>query len=243
MKNVAAELGALCVLALALPGPQAARAQTPDSGRSALPVVHAVRTTATIRVDGRLDEAAWASAPAYDDFTQIDPDEGQPASQRTVVRILYDDEALYVGARLYDTGQVIGRLGRRDMDLGDSDWLGVMLDSYHDHRTAFGFDINPAGVHRDEIKVIETDDNSWDPVWDGATTVDDSGWTAEYRIPFSQLRFSSAEVQTWGIQLERVIGRRREYSCRTASSGENTSTRAPTRIAPTPSRRSRLVWT
>jgi hypothetical protein len=215
MKNVATGLGATSVVLLGLLAPLVAWAQSPNSVRDTLPVVHAVRTTAAIRIDGRLDESAWAAAPAYDDFTQIDPDEGQPASQRTVARILYDDEALYVGVRLYDTGQVIGRLGRRDMDLGDSDWLGVMLDSYHDHRTAFGFDINPAGVRRDEIKVIETDDNSWDPVWDGVTTVDDSGWTAEYRIPFSQLRFSSAEVQTWGIQLERVIGRRREYSVST----------------------------
>ncbi|HKJ92116.1 MAG TPA: DUF5916 domain-containing protein, partial [Longimicrobiales bacterium] len=214
MMNVSGSRRLACMLLLGLAEPIGVAAQVSEGPRS-LPVVHAVRTTATIHIDGRLDEAAWAAATPYDHFTQIDPDEGRPASQRTVVRILYDDDALYVGTRLYDTGKVIGRLGRRDMDLGDSDWLGVMLDSYHDHRTAFGFDINPAGVRRDEVKVIETDDNSWDPVWDGATTVDDSGWTAEYRIPFSQLRFSSAEVQTWGIQLERVIGRRREYSVST----------------------------
>ena len=179
------------------------------------PVVQAVRTDAHIHIDGRLDEAAWSAAPVHSDFTQIDPEEGRPASQRTEVRILYDDNALYVGARLHDDGEITGRLGRRDMPLGDSDWFGVMLDSYHDHRTAFGFDVNPAGVRRDEIKVIEADDNSWDPVWDVATTVDEDGWTAEYRIPFSQLRFSADDVQSWGIQLERVIGRLREYSVST----------------------------
>ncbi len=217
MPDPASAVRALLLGAFLL-APATGAAQNPrpsGDGHEDRPVVHAVRTDATIHIDGRLDEAAWAAAPVYSDFTQIDPEEGQPASQPMEVRILYDDNALYVGARMYDSGEIIGRLGRRDMPLGDSDWLGVMLDSYHDHRTAFGFDVNPAGVRRDEIKVIETDDNSWDPVWDVATTVDDSGWTAEYRIPFSQLRFSSDEVQTWGIQLERVIGRRREYSVST----------------------------
>src|SRR5690606_34008062 len=148
-------------------------------------------------------------------FTQIEPHEGQPASQRTEARILYDDEALYIGVRLHDTGEVTGRLGRRDMPLGDSDWLGVMIDSRHDHRTAFGFDVNPAGVKRDEVKVIETDDNSWDPVWDVATTVDEGGWTAEYSIPFSQIRFSTEREQVWGIQIERLIGRNKEYAVST----------------------------
>jgi hypothetical protein len=101
------------------------------------------------------------------------------------------------------------------MDLGDSDWFGVMIDSYHDHRTAFGFDVNPVGVRRDEVKIIDVDDNSWDPVWDVATSVDREGWTAEYRIPFSQLRFSGAREQTWGLQFERIIGRRNEYAVST----------------------------
>ena len=175
----------------------------------------AARAFGAIRLDGRLDEPAWASAPVTDAFTQIDPDEGKPASQRTEVRVLYDDDALYVGVRLHDTGPITARLGRRDMDLGDSDWFGVMLDSYHDHRTAFGFDVNPAGVRRDEVKTIDQDDNSWDAVWDVATTVDAGGWTAEYRIPFSQLRFSRENVQTWGVQFERVIGRNHEYAVST----------------------------
>ncbi|HET9682802.1 MAG TPA: DUF5916 domain-containing protein, partial [Gemmatimonadaceae bacterium] len=129
--------------------------------------------------------------------------------------VLYDDEALYIGARLYDTGPITARLGRRDMHLGDSDWFGVMLDSYHDHRTAFGFDVNPAGVQRDEVKTIEHDDNSWNAVWRVATSVDSAGWTAEYRIPFSQLRFRPDSVLTWGVQFEHIIGRNHEYSAST----------------------------
>jgi hypothetical protein len=101
------------------------------------------------------------------------------------------------------------------MDFGDSDWFGVMIDSYLDHRTAFGFDVNPAGVRHDEIKTIDVDDYSWDPVWEAATTVDSAGWTAEYRIPFSQLRFSNAREQVWGVQFERIIGRNREYAVST----------------------------
>jgi hypothetical protein len=178
-------------------------------------ISRAVRTRDAIRLDGRLDEAAWSTAPVTDSFTQVDPDEGKPASQRTEVRVLYDDAALYVGVRLHDDGRIVGRLGRRDMSLGDSDWLGVMIDSYHDLRTAFGFDVNPAGVKRDEIKTIETDDNTWDAVWDVATSVDSAGWTVEYRIPFSQLGFSSAAEQVWGIQFERIIGRNREYAVST----------------------------
>jgi hypothetical protein len=150
-----------------------------------------------------------------DSFTQINPDEGRPASQKTEVRVVYDDQALYVGVRLHDTGPITARLGRRDMPLGDSDWFGLMIDSYHDHRTAFGFDVNPAGVRRDEVKTIDVDDNSWDAVWRVATRVDSAGWTVEYRVPFSQLRFSSDSVQTWGVQFERVIGRNQEYSVST----------------------------
>jgi hypothetical protein len=122
-----------------------------------------------------------------------------------------------VGSRLHDSepDKIIARLGRRDMHLGDSDWVGVMIDSYHDHRTAFGFDVNPAGVRRDQVKTVTDDDNSWDAVWDVATSVDAGGWFAEYRIPFSQLRFSGDREQTWGVQFERVIGRLKEYSVST----------------------------
>ena len=183
---------------------------------AAAPVARALPTESPLRIDGQLDEPAWASAPVIDQFTQLDPTEGAPVSQPTEARILYDDEALYIGVRLHDTGPITRRLGRRDMPLGDSDWFGVVLDSYHDHRTGFVFDVNPAGVQRDAVKSMtasgESDDNSWDAVWQVGTSVDEGGWTAEYRIPFSQLRFSPAADQTWGIQLERVIGRNREYA-------------------------------
>jgi hypothetical protein len=209
----------LIVSAIVLLTPNVLLSQTPAPAghqhERPITISRAVRTDAPIQLDGRLNEPGWSTAPITDSFTQIDPSEGQPASQRTEVRVMYDDTFLYIGARLHDTGRITGRLGRRDMDFGDSDWFGVMIDSYLDHRTAFGFDVNPAGVRHDEVKTINVDDYSWDPVWEAATTVDSAGWTAEYRIPFSQLRFSGAREQVWGVQFERIIGRNREYAVST----------------------------
>jgi len=165
-------------------GAQAARTlPSPVNAPLARTISRAVRISETMCIDGRLDEAAWKSAPVTDTFTQLDPDEGKPASHRTEVRVLYDASALYVDVRLHDAGQIIGRLGRRDMSLGDSDWFGLMIDSYHDLRTAFGFDVNPAGVKRDEIKTIDSDGNSWDAVWDAATSVDSTGGPSNTGFP------------------------------------------------------------
>ncbi len=203
---------AVLAAAAALLMPGALHARPDDSagpGRPA-PSSAAARARGELRIDGRLEEPDWGSATPTDSFTEIDPNEGEPATELTEVRVLYDDSYLYVGARMHDSTPPRGRLGRRDMDPGDSDWFKVLIDSYHDQRTAFGFEVNPADVRRDEIRTIDTDDNTWDPVWDVATSVDSGGWTAELRIPFSQLRFSGAGPQTWGIQFERVTGRTRE---------------------------------
>ena len=206
---------AIGILLAALPVTAAAQGEpaAPAGGDSHAPAaISAVRATGPVRVDGRLDDAAWAAATPATEFIQMDPAEGQPASERTEVRVVYDDEALYVGVRLHDSGPVTTRLGRRDMGMEASDWLTVILDSYHDHRTAFGLEINPSGVRRDQTRSEVGEDASWDPVWDGETTVDEGGWTAELRIPFSQLRFNTAAAQTWGIQVERQIARKGEFA-------------------------------
>jgi hypothetical protein len=193
------------------------------------PVARAVAAEGRVALDGRLDEPAWSRATPVTTFTQLDPEEGRPASERTEVRIVYDGEALYVGARMHDSQRPVSRLVRRDSYVLDSDWFSVALDSYHDHLSSFRFSVNPDGVRRDEVfsssgrtvstagTTVVTDrggiaDQSWDPVWDAATSVSDSGWTVELRIPFSQLRFGPAERQTWGLQLERRIARRQEQS-------------------------------
>jgi hypothetical protein len=166
------------------------------------------------RIDGRLDDPAWAVAQVLSDFVQRDPDEGMPASQRTEVRVIYTDEALYFGVRAFDTEaeRISGRLTRRDED-SPSDWIGIGIDSYHDRRTAFVFWVNPVGVKRDVYLFNDTDsDDSWDAVWDVAATRDSEGWSAEFRIPFSQLRFAAADAHTFGLQVHRRINRNNEVS-------------------------------
>jgi len=127
----------LSLFLLTISPPGAGAQSTQGSGQRDRPTVVAARVQGAIDVDGRLDEAAWANAEPATGFTQVDPEEGQPVSERTEARILYDDEALYIGVRLHDRQRPTARLGRRDMALQDSDWLGVVIDSYHDHRTGF----------------------------------------------------------------------------------------------------------
>lgn len=204
--------GLVAVLIVAAPAPQSAQQAFTGEHDRPVPAAVAARLASTIQLDGRVLAGAWAEAPPLTDFRQRDPDEGDPVSQPTEVRILYDDHALYVAARL--AGPVTYRLGRRDMPLLDSDWFGVTFDSHHDHRTGFRFQVNPGGVQRDATVRMaggdEVEDASWDPVWEVLTAVADSGWTLEMRIPFSQLRFPSAAEQTWGLQIERIIGPRQE---------------------------------
>ena len=189
----------------------------PNYDHSLAPHAAAVRMNGSISVDGVLDEAVWAAAPPIRDFRQTLPLEGEQASEGTEVRLVYDDDAIYLAAVLDDRSPVTTRLARRDARLRDSDLLVVLLDSYHDHETAYRFWTNPSGVKGDEIITgtgigngIRGGDTSWDPVWDLATRVTRSGWTVEMRIPFSQLRFSQDERQVWGIQVERNIHRNQE---------------------------------
>jgi hypothetical protein len=186
----------------------------PTDAHAARPAVQAVRLQGAIDLDGQLREPEWSLAPPATEFTQTDPREGQPATERTEVHVLFDDDALYVGARLFQSGKINTRLGRRDTFLMDSDWFYVMLDSYHGHLSAYQFSINPSGVKRDELSTSGgpgsggNGDVSWDAVWDVATSIDPEGWTVELRIPFSQLRFTGGQVQTWGIQFSRrIIGK------------------------------------
>jgi hypothetical protein len=212
MKPALATVLLLARVAPALSAQEPGRAGQPYEHDRDAPVVAAVRASGPIRVDGVLDEATWAGAHPITRFVQLDPAEGEPATERTEVRMVYDDEALYVGAHLHDSDPVTTRLGRRDMPPAASDWLTVILDSYHDHRTAYGFEVNPSGVRRDQARAGGRGDDSWDPVWVARTSVAGSGWVAEMRIPFSQLRFSSASVQTWGIQVERTRARNQELA-------------------------------
>ena len=167
-----------------------------------------------VTIDGVLDDAAWSAATPATNFTQQDPHEGQPATQRTEVRFLYDDAAIYIGARMFDTLGARGvrtQLTRRDQQ-DDGDYLEFVFDTYHDHVGRTIFQVNPSGVKWDAGQNSPSADPAWDPVWDVATKIDDKGWTAEIRIPFSQLRFSRDSVQTWGMQIWRNVSRLNEIS-------------------------------
>ncbi len=207
-----------------------ARVQTNNAARfdynhEGAPRARAVRVLTNVDLDGRLDEAVWSEAPPITDFIQEDPAEGEPATQRTEFRVAYDDAAIYIGAMLYDTDRVTTRLGRRDPGRGDFDFITVSLDSFHDHETVYRFDVNPSGTRNDAVSGgggggggggrgggggVGGGDTSWDPVWDVGTQINDSGWSAEMRIPFSQLRFKPDEQQVWGIELKRNIHRNQE---------------------------------
>ncbi|MFP4623923.1 MAG: DUF5916 domain-containing protein [Gemmatimonadota bacterium] len=181
------------------------------------PAIRTRRSPSPPTIDGRLDEAAWRHADVATGFTQLRPAPGQPASQRTEVRVLYDDAAVYVAARMYDTApdSIVAQLGRRDSGVY-SDWFYVAIDSYHDRRTAFVFGLNPRGVMQDVLLHNDVeDDPSWDAVWEGVARQDSEGWTAEFRIPLSQLRFSPPEAgqeQRWGVNFMRAIARHDEES-------------------------------
>jgi hypothetical protein len=208
---------ALLLVALLVLAP-AAGAEPADSTHAYrhedAPVIQAAPLRDHVRVDGKLDDPAWADAVPMDRFTQRDPEEGKPVSERTEVRILIGDDALYVGARLYDRepSKIRRRLVRRDEDLA-SDFFAVLIDSYHDHLTAFRFRVNPAGSFDDAtIDARGNADFSWDPVWHVHTTIDSTGWTAEMEIPLSQLRFNPSSDAVWGIQLRRWIDRKQELA-------------------------------
>jgi hypothetical protein len=169
----------------------------------------AIRREGTIAIDGRLDEPGWGKAPVSSQFWQRFPDEGKPPEHPTEFRVMYDDHALYVGVRAHDREPArIKRLLTRRDESSSSDWITVSVDSYYDRRTAFVFALNAANVQRDWLLFDDLmEDPSWDAVWTAHAKVDDGGWCAEFRIPLSQLRFSGAPEQRWGLQIGRVVGR------------------------------------
>lgn len=165
-------------------------------------------------IDGRLNDGAWQNVPWAGDFVQREPNDGAPPSEPTAFKILYDDSNLYVAIRAYDSQpeKIVRRVSRRDGFEGD--WVEINIDSYFDHRTAFSFTMTAAGVKGDEA--VSNDggnwDSNWDPVWFAEVTVDDSGWVAEMRIPFSQLRFAKKAEHVWGLQVNRRLFRKDERS-------------------------------
>jgi hypothetical protein len=164
-------------------------------------------------IDGRLDDGSWRATVPLTDFLQRNPIEGAAPSESTEVRFVYSANDLFVAFRGYDRepSQVYGSLHRRDQRRA-ADYFTLFIDTYLDKRTAFEFSINPSGARRDVL--IYGDgagrDDSWDPVFDWATTIDSLGWTVEMRIPFSQLRFPPSDSLAFGLRVRRSINRRNE---------------------------------
>jgi hypothetical protein len=174
----------------------------------------AVPANTPMTVDGKLSEPVWEQAAVIGEFVQREPAEGAVPNQRTEARIAFDDKAVYVAVRAHDSAadKIVGILTRRDQR-SPSDWIRIVVDSYHDKRSAYEFGVNPVGVKTDRYYFNDgNSDDSWDAVWDVEVARDGEGWTAEFRIPFSQLRFNNTDGGPVGFAVIREIGRLAETS-------------------------------
>jgi len=175
-------------------------------------VIHAIRASEGISIDGRLDDAAWAYASPISGFTQREPIQDEPPTERTEIRMVYDDEAVYFGVMMYDAepDKIVKRLARRDRPW-DADYISISIDPYHDHRTGFYFTVNAAGIEGDGLMYNDTRrDSDWDGVWDSSVKITEDGWVAEVKIPYHTIRFTRQEIYTWGINFQRSIFRKNE---------------------------------
>ena len=178
--------------------------------------IRAVRTELPVTVDGNLGEPAWREAPIALGFIQKDPQEGQPSTEKTEFRVIYTANTLYIGLIFYDSNPqgILATDRRRDSKLENDDVVTVVLDTFHDHRSAFMFRTNPLGTQYDALITDEgnTLNENWDEKWDVMTQITPAGWTAEFAIPFKSLRVSEEDGNIWGLDLERVIRRKNEQT-------------------------------
>jgi hypothetical protein len=189
----------------------------PTSSPAAAPttsVARALRVGTAPEIDGSDRDAIWQDAPPVDAFRQFDPVEDGDPTFRTEARFAYDERNFYVLVRAFDPNpdSIMALLSRRD-ERTQSDYIRVVIDSYHDRRTGYQFMVNPAGVKRDIYLYNDTnEDVSWDAVWHVKTSIDSLGWVAEFRIPLSQLRFPRRDEHTFGVAVHREVGRLNERS-------------------------------
>ena len=205
-------LSSLATVYTLLLAPLPQEASSPAPHASARPAAAtAIRATRAPVLDGRDDDPVWQTAPKISDFRQFQPKDSAPAF-RTEFRTAYDAHNLYVFVRMFDPhpDSILHALTRRDVR-GSSDQIKILVDSYDDKRSGFEFAVNPDGVKRDYSMSNDTqEDGSWNGIWDVATRVDSAGWTAEFRIPLSQLRYARGENNTFGFGVWRDIERYNE---------------------------------
>ncbi len=209
----------LAALATVIPGTlcaqrdTAGRSEAEARGGQRSPALAVRRATGAMRLDGHLDETDWARADSIVDFRQREPIDGAAASERTVVKVIRDAEAIVIGVRAEDrdmNGLRAAQL-RRDADLTADDNVTLLIDSFHDRRTGFVFRTNPNGAMWDgQIAGVDNTNANWNGLWDVAVTRDAGGWTAEFRIPLSTLRFRSGAGATFGFNVRRFISRKNE---------------------------------
>lgn len=181
------------------------------------PVAVAVRAASAIVLDGVLDEAAWVDAQLLDNFIQSRPDAGMPSTERTEARILYDDKFLYIGVELYDRepGRLVIPSLEQDFESSNSDIFGLTLDTFLDRRNAFMFLVNPKGAVKEaqDFDDSRQENAAWEGIFEVRTTIHDRGWTVEWAIPFTTLRFDPSRAsQDWGVNMMRRIRRKNEES-------------------------------
>ena len=183
--------------------------------------LQAVKTDQPPKIDGRLDDASWQTAVVATDFIQKFPLTGKPASARTEVRILYDNTAIYIGAKMFDDPKMIRKqLTSRDGEAkADADYFSVFFDTYKDGQNGFQFLVTPSNVQTDtkmapnqQLEFDEYGDKTWDAVWQSKTSIVSDGWIAEIKVPYISLRFSKKDIQEWGIQFLRFFRRNNESS-------------------------------
>jgi hypothetical protein len=177
--------------------------------------ITAVRTEAPLKVDGLLNDPGWQNARFQGQFTQREPDEGAPASEKTEVGFLYNEKYLYIGVKCYDSepNKIIAREMRRDAFVDDDDYFEMVLDTYHDHRSAYYFITNPHGVKREALMANEGRDYNpaWDGVWWNKAKITEEGWFVEIAIPWKTLRFEEEGSPIWGFNCARMIRRKNEH--------------------------------
>lgn len=194
------------------PGLAGAADVSPRTEPPPLSSFQALRVSAPPRIDGVLEEAVWGAAPVFSAFEQSYPQPLAPPSERTEVRLVYDDQNLYVAVTCFDSepSAIIARLGRRD-GIPVSDVVRVMIDSLGDQRTGYMFSLNAGGTLEDARLTGDTEVvTDWDAVWEGAAALDARGWVAEFRLPLHLLRFPDVEEQGWGFHVRRTLARSHE---------------------------------
>ncbi len=175
-------------------------------------IVQAYKTSKAIKIDGKLDEEDWQMAEQTSGFSQRSPNPLAPASKDSDIKVMFNDEAIFVGALLKDDPDSINtRMTERD-EIFNSDWFGMIFCPYQDGINGVGFILTAQGVQFDTKYSASGEDTQWDAVWDGEVTITDEGWIVEMKILYSALRFPNSEVQTWDINFVRNINRLQETS-------------------------------